>query len=115
MEQSIRGARVGGHVTWVGNSAPTVEVPMQDVVTRELTIRGAYGSIGEFDQAAALIAAGRIDVRPLVEQVAPLEDGPSIFRALGEGRLEAAKVILQPAPRPTTSRRRGAGVGAGGE
>jgi L-iditol 2-dehydrogenase len=99
VEQSIRGARLGGHVTWVGNSAPTVELPMQEVVTRELTIRGAYGSSVEFDEAADLIAIGRIDVRPLIEQVAPLEDGPSIFRALGEGRLDAAKVILQPTAR----------------
>jgi threonine dehydrogenase-like Zn-dependent dehydrogenase len=71
---------------------------MQDVVTRELTIRGAYGSVDEFDEAASLISSGRIDVAPLIEHVAPLEDGPSIFRALGEGRLDAAKVILQPAP-----------------
>jgi L-iditol 2-dehydrogenase len=96
VQQSIAGARLGGHVTWVGNSAPTVEIGMQDVVTRELTIRGAYGSTFEFDDAAELIASGRIDVAPLIEHVAPLEDGPSLFRALGEGRLDAAKVILQP-------------------
>jgi L-iditol 2-dehydrogenase len=96
VQQSLSGARIGGNVTWVGNSAPTVEIGMQDVVTRELTIRGAYGSTTEFDEAAELIAQGRIDVRPLIEQVAPLEDGPSLFRALGEGRLDAAKVILQP-------------------
>jgi L-iditol 2-dehydrogenase len=96
VQQSLAGARIGGNVTWVGNSAPTVEIGMQDVVTRELTIRGAYGSTTEFDEAAELIAAGRIDVRPLIEHLAPLEDGPSLFRALGEGRLDAAKVILQP-------------------
>jgi len=96
VQQSIAGARAGGHVTWVGNSAPSVEIPMQDVVTRELRIRGAYGSTTEFDEAADLVASGRIDVTPLIELVAPLDDAPAIFRALGEGRLEAAKVIVEP-------------------
>ena len=96
VQQSLAGARIGGNVTWVGNSAPTIEIGMQDVVTRELTIRGAHGSTTEFDEGAALIAESRIDVRPIIEHLAPLEDGPSLFRALGEGRLDAAKVILQP-------------------
>jgi L-iditol 2-dehydrogenase len=98
VQQAIGAARTGGHVTWVGNSAPVVEVPMQEVVTRELTIRGAYGSTTEFDDAAELIASGRIDVGPLIEHQAPLDDGPSLFRALGEGRLDAAKVLLRPIP-----------------
>ena len=41
--QSIAMARPGGHVTWIGNSAPEVPLPMQSLVTRELTIRGSYG------------------------------------------------------------------------
>ncbi|HEY3522390.1 MAG TPA: alcohol dehydrogenase catalytic domain-containing protein [Candidatus Limnocylindrales bacterium] len=113
VEQSLAAARTGAHVTWVGNAALTVQVPMQDVVTRELTIRGAHGSSVEFDQAARLIASGRVDVRPLIERVAPLEDGPSIFRALGEGRLDAAKVILEPAPRRAAARARGSAATAG--
>ncbi len=96
VQQSILGARTQANVTWVGNSAQTVEIPMQEVVTRELVVRGAYGSSTEFEEAAHAIATGEIDVEPLIEQVAPLEDGPSLFRALGEGRLDAAKVILQP-------------------
>lgn len=94
--QSLAVARPGGHVTWVGNSAPTIEMPMQDVVTRELTVRGAYGFAEEFEQAADALAAGWIDVRRLIERVAPLEDGPDLFRDLGAGTLAAVKVILVP-------------------
>ncbi|HET7026624.1 MAG TPA: galactitol-1-phosphate 5-dehydrogenase [Candidatus Limnocylindrales bacterium] len=94
--QSIVVARAGAHVTWVGNSDPRVEIPMQELVTRELVVRGAYAFTHEFEDACELLANGRIDVTPLIEHVAPLEDGPDLFRALGEGRFDAAKVILEP-------------------
>jgi L-iditol 2-dehydrogenase len=94
--QSLAVARAGGQVTWVGNSAPVVEMPMQALVTGELTVRGAYGFAQEFEQAADALAAGWIDARRLVECVAPLEDGPELFRRLGDSSLAAVKVILVP-------------------
>ena len=96
--QSLALARTGGQVTWIGNSAPLVELPMQDMVTRELTLRGSYAFDGEFEEAIERLAAGRIDVRPLIELTAPLDDGPELFRRLGEGTLDAVKVILIPSP-----------------
>jgi L-iditol 2-dehydrogenase len=94
--QSIAVARSGGHVTWIGNSAPEVELPMQELVTKGLTVRGAYGFIDEFEQAADAFATGRIDAGRLIELVAPLEDGEDLFRQLAAGSLSAVKVILTP-------------------
>jgi L-iditol 2-dehydrogenase len=94
--QSLASARSGGHVTWIGNSLPTVELSMQDLVTRELTLRGAYTFNEEFEQASNAIAAGLIDVRRLVELTAPLERAPELFRQLGAAELDAVKVILVP-------------------
>ncbi|MEX1170281.1 MAG: galactitol-1-phosphate 5-dehydrogenase [Chloroflexota bacterium] len=94
--QSLAVVRTGGRVTWIGNAAPTVELPMQDLVTRELTLRGSYAFAGEFDEAIDLLATGRIDVRPLIELTASLDDAPDIFRRLGEGTLDAIKVVLVP-------------------
>ena len=94
--QSLSMARSGGQVTWIGNSAPTVDLPMQDMVTRELTLRGSYAFDREFDDAIDLLATGRIDVRPLIELTAPLADGPELFRRLGDGTLDAVKVLLIP-------------------
>ena len=67
--QSIAVARPGGQVTWVGNSAPEVPLPMQQVVTRELTIRGAYGFVDEFAAAIDALASGWIDAHRLIERV----------------------------------------------
>ncbi len=94
--QSLAAVRTAGHVTWIGNSAPIVELPMQDMVTRELTLRGSYTFAAEFEDAIELIATGQVDVEPLIELTAPLDDGPDLFRRLGEGALEAVKVVLLP-------------------
>ena len=97
--QSLAVARTGGHVTWIGNSAPTVDLPMQDMVTRELTLRGSYAFAGEFEEAIDLLATGQIDVRPLIELTARLDEGPELFRRLGDGTLDAVKVVLIPSAR----------------
>jgi L-iditol 2-dehydrogenase len=94
--QSLRVARSGGQVTWIGNSAPTAELPMQELVTRELTLRGSYGFREEFEQAADALAAGMIDVGRIIERLAPLDEGSDLFRELGAGELDAVKVILHP-------------------
>ncbi|MFL5757193.1 MAG: zinc-binding dehydrogenase [Chloroflexota bacterium] len=94
--QSTAVARSGGRITWIGNSAPTVELSMQEVVTRELVLRGAYGFRDEFEQAAEAIATRRIDVRPLIELTAPLSEGPELFRRLGAREIDAVKVVLEP-------------------
>jgi L-iditol 2-dehydrogenase len=97
--QSLAAVRTAGHVTWIGNSAPIVELPMQDLVTRELTLRGSYTFSSEFEEAIDLLATSQVDISPLIELTAPLEDGPGLFRRLGDGTLEAVKVVLQPAGR----------------
>jgi L-iditol 2-dehydrogenase len=97
--QSLAAVRTAGHVTWIGNSAPIVELPMQDMVTRELTLRGSYTFASEFEAAIDLLATGEVDVAPLIELTASLEDGPDLFHRLGDGSLEAVKVVLIPAGR----------------
>ncbi len=96
VKQSLALVRTGGHITWIGNSQPEVEVNMQQVVTRELTIRGTYGFNEEFGRSLQAIHSGRIDVSPLIERTAPLEDGPQLMHDLAKGTLDVAKVVLRP-------------------
>jgi L-iditol 2-dehydrogenase len=96
VRQAIGMARTGGTITWIGNSAPTVEVPMQEIVTRELRVQGSYGFDLEFDRAIELLAARRLNVMPLIERIAPLEEGEVLITALARNELEAVKVVLQP-------------------
>ncbi len=97
VQQAQAVVRPGGHVTWIGNAAPEVTVPMQQVVTREITVRGVYAFTSEeFAQAIELLAAGRLQVAPLIERIAPLDAGPQLIHDLAKGRLDAVKVVLQP-------------------
>ena len=97
VQQSVDATRNGGNITWIGNNARTVEVDMQSIVTREMSVRGSYG-FDETDFAAAIevLASGRLNVDPLVERIAPLEDGPELFRSLAAGECDLVKIILKP-------------------
>ena len=100
LSQSVQQAhsmvKVGGHVTWIGNSDLMIDVNMQEVVTREITIAGTYGFADEFERVIQSIGAGLIDVAPLIEQVSPLTEGPAIIQGLAKGELDLIKVILEP-------------------
>ena len=96
VSQSMAVARPGGHVTWIGNSAPEVPLPMQQLVTRELTVRGAYGFVDEFERAIDALATGSIDAGRLIERVAGLDEGEELFRSLAAGALSVVKVVLTP-------------------
>ena len=62
-------------MTLIGNIAPSVELPLQVVVTRELTLYGTCASAGEYAACLRMMARGEIDVAPLVSAVAPLSEG----------------------------------------
>jgi L-iditol 2-dehydrogenase len=97
VKQSLAVVCNGGHITWIGNSAPEVEINMQQIVTRELTVRGAYCFDQEFGRSIELIRrSDTFDVTQLIEVVAPLDEGPQLVHDLAKGSLEAVKVILKP-------------------
>lgn len=88
--------RKGGQLTIVGNLAPKVELPLQDAISRELTINMAWISCGEYPACLDLMARGMVNVAPLISATAPLADGPTWFKRLQAGKEGLMKVILQP-------------------
>lgn len=98
--QALRSVRKGGTVTLVGNVSPVVDLPLQEVVTRELRLLGSCASAGEYPTCLDLIARGHVRVEPLVSAVAPLEEGPEWFRRLREPENGLMKVILCPSEEP---------------
>lgn len=88
--------RRGGRLSLVGILAPRVELPMQDIVTRELKLAGSYCSSGEYPACLDLMARGTIQVDPLISAVAPLSEGAHWFQRLHAGNEGLMKVILEP-------------------
>lgn len=95
---AIESTRKGGTVVLVGNISPTVDLPLQSVVTRELTVQGSCGSAGEYPRCIELMASGEIDVAPLLSATAPLEEGPAWFERLYDREPGLMKVVLTPNP-----------------
>jgi len=88
--------RKGGTVTLIGNIAPQVNLPLQKVVTRQIRMQGSCASAGEYPRAIELVSSGRIQVKPLISAVAPLEDGPRWFERLYAREANLMKVVLTP-------------------
>jgi L-iditol 2-dehydrogenase len=93
---AVRSVRKGGTVVLVGNLSPKVELPLQDVVTREISILGSCGSSGEIPECIDLLASGVVDVDPIISLTASLDDGPELFARLHGGDRSLMKVIIQP-------------------
>ena len=100
INETVRAAidcvRKGGAVTLVGNIEPEVTLPLQKVVTRQIRLQGSCASAGEFPQAIELVASQRIQVKPLITAIAPLEDGPRWFERLHSREPNLMKVVLTP-------------------
>ncbi len=93
---AVLSARKGGIVTLVGNLAQTVELPLQAVVTRGLTLLGSLASRGEYPAALEMIERGAVNVDALISATAPLADGAGWFQRLYNRERGLLKVLLIP-------------------
>jgi L-iditol 2-dehydrogenase len=96
VKTAIAGVRKGGTVTLVGNLSPAVELPLQLVVTRQITLYGSCASNGEYPACLDLLRRGKVDVKPLISATAPLADGASWFERLYRREPGLMKVVLEP-------------------
>jgi len=96
VKTAIAAVRRGATVTLVGNLAPSVEVPLQAVVTRQLRLQGSCSIAGEYPAALSLIERGVVDVDAMLSAVAPLSEGAAWFDRLHRKQRGLLKVILRP-------------------
>lgn len=96
VDVAIRSVRKGGAVTLVGNVAPKVELPLQIVVTRELSLYGSCASAGEYQACLEMMTRGAIDPQALLSATAPLAEGAAWFDRLYRKEPGLLKVVLKP-------------------
>lgn len=96
LDLAIRCVRKGGQVILIGNLQPNTPFPLQEVVTRQLTIRGSCSCAGEYPEAIRRIEDGSIQVGPLLSAVAPLAEGGDWFKRLYDNQEGLLKVVLTP-------------------
>ncbi len=96
LDLAIRSVRKGGQVILIGNLQPNTPFPLQEVVTRQITIKGSCSCAGEYPEAIRRIQDGSIQVEPLLSAVAPLAEGAGWFKRLYDNKEGLLKVVLQP-------------------
>ncbi|MCU0509840.1 MAG: galactitol-1-phosphate 5-dehydrogenase [Anaerolineae bacterium] len=96
VQTALAALRKGGSLTLVGNLSPMVELPLQSVVTRQITLYGSCASSGEYPACIDMLARGAVDVAPLISAVAPLSDAAAWFGRLYRREPGLMKVIVEP-------------------
>jgi L-iditol 2-dehydrogenase len=96
IDLAIMSVRKGGTVVLVGNLQPSVPFPLQQVVTRQITLRGSCSCAGEYPEAIQRIQDGSIQVEPLLSVVAPLREGAEWFHKATQPGNGLLKVVLKP-------------------
>ena len=96
MNAALRAVSPGGTLVHVG-FLPEEEVPYPVntmLIRKEVAARGSLRTYQEFPTAAALLASGRLDVRPLITGVYPLEQAEEAFIIAGD-KTRSMKVLLK--------------------
>lgn len=93
---AMRSVRKGGRVSLVGNLAPEVKMPLQVVVTREISVFGCCASQGDYPESLALIADGKVRVDTMISQRIGLEQAPEYFDRLNANDPKLMKVMVCP-------------------
>jgi (R,R)-butanediol dehydrogenase/meso-butanediol dehydrogenase/diacetyl reductase/L-iditol 2-dehydrogenase len=88
--------RKGGSVTLIGNVSPTVEIPLQSVVSREISLFGSCAISGEYPVVLDLMGRKKINVKSIISKTAPLAEGQIWFEKLYNREDNLLKVVLNP-------------------
>lgn len=92
----INNVRKGGTVVLVGNRSPEITIPLQKVVTREMSLLGSCAIKGEYEVVLDLMASGKVSVDGMISAVAPLSEGATWFKRLYAKEPGLNKIILVP-------------------
>lgn len=96
VELCLNNVRKGGTAVLVGNLSQKIEFPLQNIVTREITVQGSCAINGEYELVLDLLAAKKLDVDKLISTVAPLSEGAEWFNRLYDNEPGLNKIILIP-------------------
>lgn len=92
----LRSVAKNGRVVLVGNLAPTIEFPLQWVVTRQISLFGSCASAGEYGECLKLIAEKKVNVEALISKAVPLKDGHEWLNRIYNGEKGLNKILLLP-------------------
>ncbi len=81
-----------GRVALTGWPSKETSLPTDVITRKEIDIRGARTSAGEFEEALDLISTGRVDVGKILTKVVTVDEAPAILREISENPGDYLKV-----------------------
>ncbi len=93
IKSAVECLRKGATLVLIGNISPSVEFPLQKVVTQEIAFRGSCAINGEYPNVLDLISKEAINVDRMISVVAPLSEGAVYFDKLYKKEPGLFKVI----------------------
>lgn len=94
-EKAMEVVRPDGHITKVGWGPQPMEFSMDPVVQKAVTVQGSFSHTwSTWERVITLLSTGQLEVDPIVDRVAPLEEWHECFE--GMQKREYIKCVLRP-------------------
>ncbi|MEX0929223.1 MAG: zinc-binding dehydrogenase [Balneolales bacterium] len=96
LQEALHLIRPKGHITKVGWGPLPLGFSLDPLVQKNVTLQGSFShNWPVWERVIALLATGRLDVKPIIGGVWPLEEWHAAFEKMHEGTV--VKSILKPA------------------
>lgn len=92
---AIKGTRNGGCVVLVGMGAPEISLPLIDAAVREVDIKGVFRYCNTYPKTLALIASGKVDVKPLITHHFDFKESADAFNVARLGADKDNKMAIK--------------------
>ncbi|GAB4324167.1 MAG: (R,R)-butanediol dehydrogenase [Dehalococcoidia bacterium] len=96
LQRAAELVRPGGQVVVPGVNMEDDTISPLTLIGKECEILGSLGGGDLFQTALDLLAAGRLDVEPMVTRIATLEEVDEVFQVLGTNASDDVKVLVAP-------------------
>ncbi len=94
-DDMIKAVRPGGTLVLVGLPPNRVPFNVNNAIAKEIRIETVFRYANVFDRALALIASGKVDLKPLISETYVFEDAIAAFDRAAEGRPTDVKIQIK--------------------
>ena len=87
--------RPGGCLVLIGMPVEPVSLDVSAIAAKEIRIETVFRYANVFDRALAMIASGKVDLKPLITETFPFDESVAAFERAAEGRPADVKLQIR--------------------